>query len=812
MRVAGLRVGFFLVAVLAATTVLLAEEPAGGSNSAPETREFDFHVVRVEVSDRAEIEFLYRWLDVWDADPQRGILEAAVDDEGFEVLRDFGFHYSVDEKLTEKYNRPFVRPKEQTEGIPNYPCYRTVEETLADGAALAAAYPDLAQWIDIGDSWEKITSGGNAGNDLMVLRLTNTTNGIPSADKPKLWVMGSIHAREYVTAETVTRFAEHLLANYGVDPDVTWVLDHHEVHLLLVTNPDGRKHAETGALWRKNTNEAYCGPTSSSRGADLNRNFDFEWALHDPEYDPCEQDFVGSSSASEPETQAVQNWVALHFPDWRPDDLTSAAPDHSTGIFIDVHSYGGDVLTAFGFQDPPAPNDAQILRLARKFSFFTGYDARLGSYSVLSGSTKDFGYGRLGLPAFTFELGTEFFQDCAPFESTIYPDNLQALLYAARAVRAPYTQSSGPEVISPTVLPSTPPPGTPVTVTAVIDDTRFGPGETSPPASVESIEMAEFYVDVPPWQPGAVGYSMAAADGAFDSSVETVSGSFGSAGLADGRHTIYFRGQDTAGYWGTMRAAFVWVLDPGTAAHIAGQLTDSQTGLPIEGTITAGSFSAAASPATGSYDLLIPAGIYNVSAFAPGHYGDSASGVVAIQGDTTIQNFVLDPFAKTLFDDVETGNIGWTVDAPWAVVSTQSHSPVSSWHESPGGDSPAGANISLESPPLDLRSSTGVRLVFWHRYAIENNYDYGHVEWSSDGGLTWNEVGTYTGTSNAWSRVEIPLPGLDGEGDARVRFRFTSDSITSYDGWYVDDISLSGSLFSDGFESGDVLAWATTDR
>ena len=155
----------------------------------------------------------------------------------------------------------------------------------------------------------------------------------------------------------------------------------------------------------------------------------------------------------------------------------------------------------------------------------------------MDGSTKDWGYGRMGMPAFTFELGTEFFQDCALFESTIYPDNLQALLYAARAVRAPYTQSSGPEVMSPIALPSTPNPGEMVTLTAVIDDTRFGPGETSPPPSVETISAAVFYLDVTPWQSVTFPVPMTAADGAFDSSIETVTASFSSVGLAEGRHT-----------------------------------------------------------------------------------------------------------------------------------------------------------------------------------------------------------------------------------------------------------------------------------
>ena len=54
-------------------------------------------------------------------------------------------------------------------GIPQFPCYRSVEETFAVLQNLAAAYPALTELIDIGDSWDKSTSGGPAGFDLQVL-------------------------------------------------------------------------------------------------------------------------------------------------------------------------------------------------------------------------------------------------------------------------------------------------------------------------------------------------------------------------------------------------------------------------------------------------------------------------------------------------------------------------------------------------------------------------------------------------------------------------------------------------------------------
>ena len=42
------------------------------------------------------------------------------------------------------------------------------------------------------------------------------------------------------------------------------------------------------------------------------------------------------------------------------------------------------------------------------------------------------------MAAYTFEIGTDFFQECNYFESTLLPANLPALIYAAKVVRTPY--------------------------------------------------------------------------------------------------------------------------------------------------------------------------------------------------------------------------------------------------------------------------------------------------------------------------------------------------------------------------------------
>ena len=65
----------------------------------------------------------------------------------------------------------------------------------------------------------------------------------------------------------------------------------------------------------------------------------------------------------------------------------------------------------------------------------------------------------------------------------------------------------------------------------------------------------------------------------------------------------------------------------------------------------------------------------------------------------------------------------------------------------------------------------------------------------------------------SWQPVRLAVPQLAGKAQARVRFRLTSDTSQTHDGWYVDDIELtvaSGSawLFVDGAETGSTTRWS----
>lgn len=475
-------------------------------------------------------------------------------------IRSLGFRTVLDLEETANFKKlDMLRQYSLNTLPPPYNCYRTVEEIFAYANAIATTYPDLAEWIDVGDSWEK-SVGQPDGYDMMILRLTNET--IPG-DKPKLFITAAIHAREYTTAELAARFSGYLIENYNNNADIHWLLDYHEIHIMLQANPDGRKEAEIGLSWRKNTNENYCGVTSTNRGADLNRNFDFLWNGCPSYYgcssgNPCDTTYRGPVAASEPETQAVQNYMNLIFPDQRDESsLSNPAPDDATGVYIDLHSYSRLVLWSWGFSYDPAPNATGLQTLGRRFAFFNNHVPQQSSdLYPTDGSTDDYAYGRLGVAGYCFELGDEFFEECSVFENDILPNNLPALLYASKVSRTPYITPAGPNTINLALDDSTVPAGTPVTLTAQVNDTQFRSGYSDP---TQPIAQTEYAIDIPYWEDGYSPIAMNPSDGSFNSTIENVTATIDTTSLNPGRHIIYVRGKDTGNNWGAVSAIFLTI-------------------------------------------------------------------------------------------------------------------------------------------------------------------------------------------------------------------------------------------------------------
>jgi hypothetical protein len=330
------------------------------------------------------------------------------------------------------------------EPIPGYSCYATVEGTYDQAQSLSEEFPKLATWTDIGDSWMKTNQQG--GYDLMVLKITNTEL---NNQKPILFVHSSMHAREYAPAALNLDFAKWLLNEYTTNAEAQWIVDNREVHLVFHMNPDGRKIAESQILQRKNTNQNHC--AGSTVGVDLNRNFAQTWGItaDGSSGNECSEIYRGISAESEPETQAISNYIRSLFVDERGENDSDAAPLNKSGMHIDLHSYGRLILWPYGHKEGVSPNNNGFVNLGNKLAWFNGYTPQqsIGLYPT-DGTSDNVSYGELGVAAITFELGSSFFQDCDEYNRQILPDNLKALAYAAKVSEAPYQLSLGVDISS----------------------------------------------------------------------------------------------------------------------------------------------------------------------------------------------------------------------------------------------------------------------------------------------------------------------------------------------------------------------------
>lgn len=186
-------------------------------------------------------------------------------------------------------------------------------------------------------------------------------------------------------------------------------------------------------------------------------------------------------------------------------------------------------------------------------------------------------------------------------------------------------------------------------------------------------------------------------------------------------------------------------------------------------------------PQTATVAGLRPGTTYDLSLVARDNVGNASSASLSASTGTG---------AEVLFASMEGGAPGWTTQAPWAITPEHPHSPTSSWSDSPGTPYAINRDVSVTSAPFSLEGATNPRLSFWHRYNLEQGWDYASVYVSTDGGTSWSSLATYNGASD-YGAAGVDLGPYAGLPDVRLRFRLTTDGSITLDGWFFDDILVS---------------------
>ncbi len=256
------------------------------------------------------------------------------------------------------------------------------------------------------------------GRTIWAVKVSDQPN--QSEAEPRVLIDALHHAREPVSAQCALLLLHRLVTSYGVDPELTELVDGREIWFVPVVNPDGYVHNEVlapsgGGLWRKNRRPV----GSSCFGVDLNRNYPYQWGVDDlgSSADPCSDAYRGPAAGSESEVAAI--------------DQLAAAQGFS--LYVSLHAHGGLMLYPFGYSTAAHPARAQYEMHGAELHAQNGY--QYGPVSDLlalaNGNAIDHLSHVRGAEAWAFEVGSSFWPPVGEMLA-VAEENVPPLLYLIR--------------------------------------------------------------------------------------------------------------------------------------------------------------------------------------------------------------------------------------------------------------------------------------------------------------------------------------------------------------------------------------------
>ena len=198
--------------------------------------------------------------------------------------------------------------------IVNYTREYTSERVRMNCEALVKAYPELIAMESCGTS--------TCGTDIILLKV--------GTGEKKALVAGGIHSREDITVNYVMRCVEEYAEAYYSKSGkygsfkMKELLSEWTLYVVPLINPDGVDIVNGDLLPLYNGGQELSEEDSfnfknTATGVNLNRNFPFYWGYDDPQINtttPDADSYIGTSEASEPETQAMMKLCEDNAFEW----------------------------------------------------------------------------------------------------------------------------------------------------------------------------------------------------------------------------------------------------------------------------------------------------------------------------------------------------------------------------------------------------------------------------------------------------------------------------------------------------------------
>jgi hypothetical protein len=253
-------------------------------------------------------------------------------------------------------------------------------------------HPAIAAYYSLGNSIQ--------GRSLHAIVISDQV-GVEEAE-PEVRLAATIHGDEPVQMENLVTLVEYLTNNYGVDPVVTDLVDHTEIHIVPCLNPDGN----------------VVGSRYNANGQDLNRDYPV------PDGSPGDD----GSYVEELETVLVKNHgAARHF------------------VLSEV-GHGGALVTNYlwDYTYTLTSDDAGLRKAALEYSQYNlpMYNSTTfpfgitngADWYVAQGSLQDWAYQATGCWDFTIEVGDVKTPAASQLDG-FWNDNRESLLHFVKAAR-----------------------------------------------------------------------------------------------------------------------------------------------------------------------------------------------------------------------------------------------------------------------------------------------------------------------------------------------------------------------------------------
>ena len=213
----------------------------------------------------------------------------------------------------------------------------------------------------------------------------------------------------------------------------------------------------------------------------------------------------------------------------------------------------------------------------------------------------------------------------------------------------------------------------------------------------------------------------------------------------------------------------------------------------------------------------------------------SVDGTSGAEDDNLVRLAVIPsgPAADVTFaSGAEPGDPMLDTSAGWSLSGTRTHAGSESFWSTAANN----LCVSLTTPAFELTPGQSSMLSFWTVWDIEQGWDGGVVEVSTDGGAQWTRLtpeqgypgtitqggtlcgiaqgsGAFTGTGHfTWTQYDVDLSAYAGQ-TVQTRWLYRTDQGQAGEGWFVDDVALTHALvpgtcvvapdaiFIDGFDS-----------